>query len=76
MAKAIEWLQWANLEKASEGGPGAKIYVDELRRNGVRARSGYSAYVGMVMLEIEKGSKTRAKQIIRKAFGNQWVLTD
>lgn len=74
MGKQIEWLCWANIEKASEGGPGTKMYVDELKRNGVRARSGYSSYVGMAMLEIEKGSLTKAKQIIREAFGDEWFL--
>lgn len=72
--KAIEWYPWAHLLKANEGGPGAAIYVRELKRHGVRAQAAHSIYVGHVLLEIEKGTLAKARKIIRRAFGKEWFL--
>jgi len=65
--KRIQWVTvGCHVLKASEGGPGVTWAIKALRRDGIRAASNESPFVGHVGLVVAQGSVTQAKKVLRR----------
>ena len=69
MKKRIEWEGIASVMKATEGGPGGKLVVEDLREAGIKARTCHSPYVGHVGIEIANPTEANKKKALKVIFG-------